>query len=151
MDTVLKAQTDVVVILATGGGKSMLAIIPSLLETNKAMVLVLPLNSLIMDYEHRLQAMSVPYQVYRSNMALSPRENLILVSADTSQTTNWRTAISDLAHRKTIACIMIDEAHIPLIAKGYRSILQHFYDIRSEPVQLVLLSATIPPLFMTSL
>ena len=51
MAAVLERQTDVIVILPTGGGKSMLAIIPSLLEVNTTTVLVLPLNSLITDYE----------------------------------------------------------------------------------------------------
>lgn len=51
MLAVLQRKTDVVAILPTGGGKSMLAIIPSLLETHMATVLVVPLNSLIMDYE----------------------------------------------------------------------------------------------------
>ena len=51
MMAVLQRETDVVAILPTGGGKSMLAIVPSLLETHMATVLVVPLNSLIMDYE----------------------------------------------------------------------------------------------------
>ncbi|KAG6376643.1 hypothetical protein JVT61DRAFT_1629 [Boletus reticuloceps] len=57
MNTTLQGQTDVVTILPNIGGEFMLAIIPSLLEVNKMMVLILPLNALIMEYEQRLQEM----------------------------------------------------------------------------------------------
>lgn len=148
MTYVLQCQKDIIVILPTGGGKSMLAIVPSLLEVDRFTVLVLPLNSLIMDYERRLTSMDVPYQIYQADKQLNLRDNLVLVSADKSQTASWRTALAELVHFKQIARIVVDEAHIPLIAKGYRKTLEHFYNIRSVPAQLVLLSATLPPAFM---
>lgn len=151
MIATLQGQTDVIAILPTGGGKSMLAIIPSLLEVNNTTILVLPLNSLIMDYERRLQAMHVPYQVYMPNMDINLRDNLVIVSADKSQTTQWRSALANHARRKTVARIVVDEAHIPLTSKGYRKSLQHFYDIRSEPVPIILLTATLPPSFLLTL
>jgi hypothetical protein len=54
-----------------------------------ATVLVLPLNFLIMDYKQRLLEMNIPYQVYKSNMELNLRNNLIIVSADISQMISW--------------------------------------------------------------
>lgn len=147
MRAVLQRQTDVVSILPTGGGKSMLAIIPSLIEHNMVTIVVLPLNSLIMDYERRLKQTRVPYQVYESSTDLNTSHNLIIVSADKSLTAHWRSALADLGRRKTIARIVIDEAHLPLISKSYRKSLTFIYDIRSEPVPLVLLSATLPPTF----
>lgn len=53
-----------VVVLTTGAGKSMLAIVPSILEENVVTMPTLPLNSPIMDYEQWLNKMQVPYQVY---------------------------------------------------------------------------------------
>jgi superfamily II DNA helicase RecQ len=89
-----------VIVLPTGGGKSMLAIVPSLPEVNMATVLVLPLNSLIMDYECRLSEMNIPYQVYKSNMELNLRDNLIIISADKSQMASWHAALANLVHEK---------------------------------------------------
>lgn len=148
MMAVLQRETDVVAILPTGGGKSMLAIVPSLLETHMATVLVVPLNSLIMDYERRLRMMRVPYQVYILGQDLNCKDNLVLVSADKSQMGHWRDALGDLGRRKTIARIVVDEAHIPLITTSYRRSLEHFDKIRSKAAPLVLLSATLPPTFM---
>ncbi|KAI6107256.1 hypothetical protein EDD17DRAFT_1477604 [Pisolithus thermaeus] len=151
MMAILKREKDVIVVLPTGGGKSMLAIVPSLLEGDMVTILILPLNSLIMDYEQRLTAMRVPYQVYQSSRHLNLQHNLVIVSADKSQTAHWRSSLADLRHHKEIARIVVDEAHIPLIAKGYRKSLEDFYQVCSEPVPLVLLSATLPPIFMNPL
>ncbi|KAI5985231.1 hypothetical protein F5J12DRAFT_729107 [Pisolithus orientalis] len=91
MMAVLQGTTDIIAVLPTGAGKSMLAIVPSIMEENMATILVLPLNSLIMDYEHHLQQMDVPYQLYQGGQdeELNTVHNLILTSADKAQTSNW--------------------------------------------------------------
>ncbi|KAG2365348.1 hypothetical protein BDR07DRAFT_1277326, partial [Suillus spraguei] len=148
MEAVLEKRTDVLAILRTGGGKSMLAIIPSIVETQFATVLVLPLNSLMIDFEHRLKRMGVPFQIYDpsvNNGRLNLKDNLILVTADKCRTDGWRESIAILNQQKPIARFVFDEAHLPLIARGYRDALDHIYDVRSLPVQIVLLTATMPP------
>ncbi|KAG2047860.1 P-loop containing nucleoside triphosphate hydrolase protein, partial [Suillus hirtellus] len=133
MTAVLEKQSDVVAILRTGGGKSVLAIIPSIVEKNSVTVLVVPLNSLMIDFERRLKEMGVAFQIYDRNVDngnLNLRDNLILVTADKC---------------RTDARIVVDEAHMALIARDYRNALDHMYDVRSLPVQIVLLTATMPP------
>lgn len=151
MMATLDRRSDIVTILATGGGKSMLAIIPSIMEEATATVLVLPLNSLIMDYQRRLTQMRVSYQLYGEDSQLDVTKNLILVSADKAQTRGWRSALSILNQKKTVARLVFDEAHIPMIAKDYRKSLENIHQVRSLPMQLVLLSATLPPTFIPEL
>ncbi|KAG6375995.1 hypothetical protein JVT61DRAFT_2879 [Boletus reticuloceps] len=148
MMATLQGRTDVFTILPTGEGKSMLAVVPSLLELNKTMVLVVPLNALIMDYKRRLQDMHVPYRIYDFTKDLNIQDHLIIVSADKSQMTPWCSTLADHAHHKTVAQIVMDKSHIPLTTTDYCKSLSDFYNIGSEPVQLVLLSATLPPSFM---
>ncbi|KIK73008.1 hypothetical protein PAXRUDRAFT_21330 [Paxillus rubicundulus Ve08.2h10] len=50
-----------------------------------------------------------------------------------------------------IAHVVFDEAHIPIIAKDYHKTLNNIYQVCSLPMQLVLLSATLPPSFMPEL
>ena len=50
-----------------------------------------------------------------------------------------------------MAQLVFDEAHIPLIAKGYHRSLEDIYQVHSVPMQLVLLSATLPPSFIPEL
>jgi hypothetical protein len=131
---ILECQKDVVVIHRTKGDKSMLAIVPSMLEASMANILVLLLNSLIMDYEQRLGAMSVPYQTYQVDKELNSRDNLILVSADKSQMSHWCTHWQTLLVCKMIAHIVVDKAHIPMITKCYHKTLEHFYNVQLELV-----------------
>ncbi|KAG2343741.1 hypothetical protein BDR05DRAFT_883699, partial [Suillus weaverae] len=148
MAAVLENKCDVVAILRTGGGKSMLAIIPSILEKDSATVLILPLNSLMIDFEQRLKRMDIPFQIYNrdvNNGNLNLRDNLVLVTADKCRTEGWRESIAILNQRKPIARFVFDEAHLALIASDYRNALDHIYDVRSLPVQLVLLTGTMPP------
>ncbi|KAI6139187.1 hypothetical protein BKA82DRAFT_4365200 [Pisolithus tinctorius] len=144
MATVLKGETDLVAVLGTGAGKSMLAIIPSMVQPKEATVLVLPLNSLMLDYQRRLEEFRVPYQVYGTDKPLSSSTNLILVTADKALTPQWRSALAMLNQSKKVARLIFDEAHIPLMSKDYRMAFQSIHQLRSIPMQLVLLSATLP-------
>ncbi|KIO01489.1 hypothetical protein M404DRAFT_28785 [Pisolithus tinctorius Marx 270] len=144
MATVLKGETDLVAVLGTGAGKSMLAIIPSMVQPKEATVLVLPLNSLMLDYQRRLEEFRVPYQVYGADKPLSSSTNLILVTADRALTPQWRSALAMLNQSKKVARLIFDEAHIPLMSKDYRMAFQSIHQLRSIPMQLVLLSATLP-------
>ena len=149
MAAVLECQMDIIIILLMGGGTSMLAIVPSLLEVNRTTVFILPLNSLTMDYERRLFEMNITHQVYKPDIELNLRDNLVIISAGKLQMASWHTALANLAHRGPLACIVMDEAHIPLVAKDYHKSVKHMCDIQSEPVLLVLLSTTLPPSLMS--
>lgn len=95
----------------------------------------------------------VPYQVYggesTEHCQLDMINNLVLVSADKAQTSQWRDTLAILSQKKSIAHIVFNEAHIPLFVKVYHHTLANIYQVRSIPVQLVLLSATLPPSMIT--
>jgi superfamily II DNA helicase RecQ len=50
-----------------------------------------------------------------------------------------------------VAHLVFDEAHISMIVKDYRKSLEHIYQVHSMPMQLVLLSAILPPTFIPDL
>ena len=82
LQAILAKETDVLVVMATGSGKSMLAFIPALLEPTEASVIVLPLTSLITDYECKMKDMGIEYELFEGHeiMRLSGVANLIIVS-----------------------------------------------------------------------
>ncbi|KAI6043204.1 hypothetical protein EDC04DRAFT_2600381 [Pisolithus marmoratus] len=55
MVTVLEGQRDLIAVLGTEAGKSMLAIVPSITQPDRATILVLPLNLLLLDYQQCLE------------------------------------------------------------------------------------------------
>ncbi|KAF9439426.1 hypothetical protein P691DRAFT_640134, partial [Macrolepiota fuliginosa MF-IS2] len=57
---------DVVAILPTGGGKTMVPLISALLHPHSVSIFVLPFVSLVHDYERRLDSYGIGYTVFTS-------------------------------------------------------------------------------------
>ena len=100
------------------------------MEDAMVTILVLPLNSLIMDYQRHLMQMQVP-QLYgkgdNENDQLDITKNLVLVSADKAQTSSWQSTLANLGQKKTVAHVVFNEAHISIIAKDYCKSLDNTY------------------------
>lgn len=142
---VILLRNDMLVVMATGSGKTMVALIPTLMDGDVS-VIVLPLNSLITDYKRKLEAMDVPYDHYTSSTrSLKQDINIVLVSADLAQTSGWRQAISNLNEAHDVTRLFFDEAHMPLSGQDFRKALNDLHRLRHLEVQFILLSGTVPP------
>ena len=62
---VLECKRDVLAVLKTGEGKTMLFLLPALLEEGRVTVVVVPLISLMTDYERKLTRDRIPFEVFR--------------------------------------------------------------------------------------
>jgi superfamily II DNA helicase RecQ len=142
---VLKMSNDILLIMATGGGKTMVAIIPTLMDGNVS-VIVLPLNSLITDYKRKFDAMGIKYDHYTSSTrTLRQDVHFILVSADMAMTASWKQCILDLNDHVEVTRLFFDEAHLPLLNRNFRAALSHLSDLRLFSMQFILLTGTAPP------
>ena len=146
VELALQGDQDVIAVLPTNAGKSMVSIIPAFLEAHKTTLLVLPLRILLDDAKRKLDQMHVPYEIYLSGAReLSGVQNLVLVSADCVSTPAFKHAIGVLHCRRPVVRQVIDEAHIPLLSTGFRENLEHLFEIRTLfSCQTFLLSATVP-------
>ncbi|KAG2743923.1 P-loop containing nucleoside triphosphate hydrolase protein [Suillus brevipes Sb2] len=150
--SVLKRETDnIIMMLKTGGGKSMLAIIPAIMDTKRAVVVVLPLKSLMTDWERKLKAMGARFQIYNPTVRLPRDTNLIPVSTDKAKFKTWRQHLAELNEVLPVGRLVFDEAHLPLLAENFREAMRYMQEIREFPMQLVLLSGTIPPFSVATL
>jgi len=146
---IMQRQTDVLVMLKTGGGKSMLAIISTtLLQSKEGLVLVLPLKSLMTDWQCKLESMKVAYQVFNPSVnqgRLRMDINLILTTVDKARFASWRTALAELNETLRITRLVFDEAHLVLLGQHFRQSMDRITNLRGDDMQLILLSGTIPP------
>ncbi|KAF8633670.1 hypothetical protein AX17_004413, partial [Amanita inopinata Kibby_2008] len=143
----LKNETDVLAVMATGSGKTMLCVIPAMMEEHQVTVVVLPLKSLMTDYKRKLHAMNVEFEQYEGGKTrqLTGMQNLVLVSADMARTADFRQCISELHEKREVARIIFDECHFALTASDYRPALRNLAELRILPVPLCLMSGTVPP------
>ncbi|KIL56726.1 hypothetical protein M378DRAFT_88899, partial [Amanita muscaria Koide BX008] len=127
-------QQDVIVALRTGIGKTAIAILPSMVESGYT-VIIIPLVALMEDWKRRLTEMEIPFEHFKGQetRSLNGNANIILVSSDAAKYDHWKKFV-------------VDEAHYYFTDINFRGhALQNPFAIRILPVQMVLMSGTIPP------
>jgi len=147
MQAVLEREKDVLAIMRTSSGKSMLMVIPSMLEKNQITIGIVPLNSLLLDYSRKFKAQGIPFQIFHSHDSptLHGPENLVITTVDQARTRSWKQQIGELNERIPVARVVFDEGHYAITDQDFRGVLDDVHELRQFAVQLVVLSATIPP------
>ncbi len=148
----LQWQSDVVVVLPTGSGKSAIVATIAQVEVNRITAVLCPLRSLLQDWHRRLQALHIPHTLFDSaHPEINDQHSLVLVSLDLSTTHAWRQAVAKLRAEIPLCRIVIDEAHLVLTEGEYREVMSRVKELRLLKVQIMLLSATIAPISIPSL
>jgi Helicase conserved C-terminal domain/DEAD/DEAH box helicase len=147
MQAVLANRQDVMCVLRTSAGKSMLLVVPPLLEKKQITVGIVPLNSLLLDYCRKFDSQHIPYEVFHSQHSpkLTGRHNLVLVTVDQARTPQWKQELAALNQRIPVTRVVFDEAHYAITDQDFRGVLEDVHDLRQFPFQVIVLSATIPP------
>jgi superfamily II DNA helicase RecQ len=138
---------QVVAILPTGAGKSLLFMLPCTLPGARVTVLVVPLVSLHGDMLRRLRELRIDHLEWQ------PGENreaaLVLVSAEAVSTKAFMKYAQSLITQQKLDRIVVDECHLTVIAAEYRPSIVGLTLIRSLRTQFVYLTATLPPSMQT--
>lgn len=156
MIQVLEHDVDLIAIMPTGGGKSLLYEVPARVEAESGYTVALfPLLSLIDDVERKLKASNTSYERFKGGVhPLTGEHPLILATYDTAKGSGWRKAICELHQqdsRKPVKRMVFDEGHFTFTSEDFRPALRNMFELRQLPMQFVILSATIPPSAMAYL
>ncbi|KAL1738310.1 hypothetical protein HDZ31DRAFT_78467, partial [Schizophyllum fasciatum] len=110
--TIARLDRDICIVVRTGGGKSLVAVIPTFFEDGITVIMV-PFRALLRDWERRLKEMGVAYELFANSQSqLTGTKNIILVSVDVARLAGWRDALLRLQERGVLFLrIIIDEAH----------------------------------------
>ncbi|KAK0840547.1 hypothetical protein LTS02_017155 [Friedmanniomyces endolithicus] len=134
---------QIVAILPTGAGKSLLFMLPCTLPEAGVTVLIVPLVSLYGDMLRRVREMKIEHLEWQ------PGENreaaLVLVSAEAVSTKDFMKHAQRLIAPQKLDRIVVDECHLTVIAAEYRPSIIDLTHIRSLRTQFVYLTATLPP------
>jgi superfamily II DNA helicase RecQ len=145
---VLDKQTPLVVVLPTGGGKSLLFMVAAFVETGGMTVVVVLYRALRANLVGRMKASGIDcieWQHGETNAA-----SLILVSADTAGDTgsngNFLSYAQQHFDKGVLRRIVIDECHLVYTSSDWRPKLARLQNVRITSCPLVLLTATLPPI-----
>jgi hypothetical protein len=143
MVTVMSGTEQVVVVLGTGEGKSMLFMLPCVLPDAGITALILPLVSLRGDLLRRVRELGIEYWLWTPHeIRTAP---LVFVSAEAAGTKAFRAYAYKLAATGNLGRIVLDEAHFTVTASEYRAAMVDLALIRGVRTQFVYLTATLPP------
>ncbi|KEF50778.1 uncharacterized protein A1O9_13170, partial [Exophiala aquamarina CBS 119918] len=145
----MQAGESLTVVLPTGAGKSVLFMLPPLVEAWGTTVVIVPFAALMDDLvtracksgidcirwrPGRLQGRELPMRVAR----------LVVASADTEEVGQFRDYIGSLRDRKLLRRIFVDEAHTVIMDVSYRKKLDQIKGIYRYGCPVIALTATLP-------
>lgn len=138
---VLFTSNNLLVVLPTGGGKSLLFFLKAFQDSQKAVLVVVPTVALRSDLARRaaLHGLSFCFGIsqYRN-------ERLILATTDAVTQSDFLFHLQRLSREHKISKIFIDEAHCFVTDSDFRSPMSRLTFLLSVPVPIVLMTATAP-------
>lgn len=146
LSRMIEGHAQLVVVLPTGGGKSLLFQLTSLLPAAGVTVAILPLVVLKQDLIGKCEALAIPHTVWDSSHDVdSGCAPLLLVSVEEACSKPFIGLLRRLQMSSQLDRICLDEAHMVLTERGYRESLREVRQIRRVTVPFVALTATLPP------
>ena len=143
MTTIMSWTEQVVIVLPTGAGKSLLFMLPGTLPDAGITVLVVPLVSLRGDLLRRLREMNIDHLEWLPG---ERREaGLMLVTAEAASSKDFMKYARSLIAQQKLDRIVVDECHLTVTAAHYRESIVDLASIRGLRTQFVYLTATLPP------
>ena len=145
---IVEGNNEIVAVLRTGAGKSLLYILPSQLPGAGTTVVVLPLVVLKQEMERRCRLSGIEFYIWGADNDLDPdqlRCPLLFVSIDQAVQPRFRTVLNQLHMADALDRIVVDECHLILTAVSYRPRLRELQELRRSTCQFVFLTGTLPP------
>lgn len=127
---------QVVVILPTGAGKSLLFMLPCTLRDAGITILVVPLVALRGDLLRRLRELEIDYIEWLPAEKREP--GLVSVTAEAASTRDFLKYSRTLISQQKLDGIVVDECYLTITAAGYRKSIIDLAAICD-------LTATLPP------
>ena len=142
----LKRDSDLLVILPTGGGKTLVYLLPIFIERDMTTVVVVPFVALVDQVEEQCQKAGLSCQVWEKEGLRSEKTQVIIVGVENAILPEFHNVLIRLESTNQLARIVIDECHTLVSQREFRGIMRRLGGlVRCVTRQLVLLTATLPP------
>jgi len=137
------------VVEPTGGGKTVLSLLPTLRPGARLTMLVTPFVALRVDVERRCSEAHIPCFVWKptsvARAGMFPDEGVVVVMVEHLNMKNFRSGLRMLQAQDRLERVVIDEAHLILTARYWRSAVTDMPILTTIGAHLLFLSATLPP------
>lgn len=142
---IMDNKSPIILVMATGGGKSLTFMLPASVKEAGTTVVVTPLVSLKQDMQRRCRELGLDCISWSARKKM-PDSCIILVTPESAVSQGFMNHLRKLQGMDRLDRIVIDECHILLNTRlDFRRKLQKLRKMVEFTTQLVLLTATLPP------
>jgi DEAD/DEAH box helicase len=139
---------QVIIILATGSGKTLIIVVGVSLADARTTILILPLVALRNDMLRRFKEVGIQLLVWAPGTRRTAP--LVIVSVEAACSEGFVEYAQSLVMRQQLDRIIIDECHLTITASDYRdNMLELGWHIGQIKTQTVWLTATLPPVMQS--
>jgi superfamily II DNA helicase RecQ len=137
---VMRGDDPLVVVLPTGGGKSLLFMAPALLKGSRTTIVVVPFAALAEDMMKRCKEAGLSCIKWKMGPKYGAQVVIVAAAATTKEFRQhaWSLQVDGRLDR-----IVMDECHIVLESRHFRDLLQRLKKL-AIPCQFIYLTATLP-------
>lgn len=142
---IMDNKSPIVLVMATGGGKSLVFMLPASVKEAGTTVVVTPLVALKQDMQRRCRELGIECQSWSGRKKMHD-SCILLVTPESATSIGFMQHLRKLQSMDRLDRIVIDECHVLLNTRlDFRRKLQKLRKVVEFTVQLVLLTATLPP------
>ena len=148
LKAILSGISPIIIIMGTGMGKSLFFLLPAIInfKTDSLSVLIIPLISLRTDLLSRAKKLGIKAKIWDPITSSSSDIRLLLITPESVFTSTFSDYLHRQIYQKRLDRIYIDECHIILDSTpDYRPKLLQLKELLRYEVQLIYLTATLPP------
>ncbi|KAG2179710.1 hypothetical protein INT44_006558 [Umbelopsis vinacea] len=147
MEYVLAGSGQVLAILRTNEGKSLLYLLPCQLPHARTTVVILPLVVLKAEMERRCKVAGIKAHVWGAESDSNKLHSRPLVIAAVEQAVGRRfqAFLNRLHVANGLDRVVYDECHVAITAATYRISMELLPMLRQLPIQTIFLTGTMPP------
>ena len=121
----MQSSEDILVILPTGAGKSVVFMAPAWAEKGKTTVVIVPFVALIDEMEERCKELDLSCYIWGdSGTAPMAMAQVVLVSVHNAITPEFQQFLVRLEGSKKLARLVIDESHSVLTQRNFRGVMR---------------------------
>jgi hypothetical protein len=139
----VRGDSPLIVVLPTGGGKTLLAALPAVLEADGVTIFVAPFRALVNDMVQRFRRDGIDTVEWRHGYR-NPA-TMVVVSADMAAEWSFLQYAQSMWQSGLLRRIFIDECHLTFTSSDWRPQLGKLRRLRAVACPIILLTATLPP------
>jgi superfamily II DNA helicase RecQ len=152
LQLIIDGKKDVLAIIPTGGGKSLLFFLPTLMEPEMTTVVIVPLIAVTEDLRDRCVKAKISCANWDPHARYHERCNLLFVAVEHAVQPAFRDHLQMMYGMGIFKRIVMDEVHVSLSHRDFRPDMEKLvFTLRTVAVQVLLLTATMPPCMQSDL